>query len=139
MNDPIADAPSHDDGAVAPAGKDGLDDADLRLLQVLATAPSLTSVAKLVGLSQRHTRRITAQLLDRMGVTSIRAAVSVAAARGYIAEPPSSMQVRSVGPTSPVGSLARDTNPRISRDELVSPDTYLLNDLKEEECRRYED
>jgi hypothetical protein len=94
MNDPIADTPSHDDGAVAPAGKAGLDDADLRLLQVLATAPSLASVAELVGLSQRHTRRITAQLLDRMGVTSIRAAVSVAAARGYIAEPPSAMRPR---------------------------------------------
>jgi len=94
MNDPIADTPTHDGGTGIQAANEILDDDDLRLLQALATAPSLTSVAELVGLSQRHTRRITAQLLDRMGVTSIRAAVSVASARGYIAEPPSSMQER---------------------------------------------
>ncbi|MFV1970338.1 MAG: hypothetical protein ACC683_04935 [Acidimicrobiia bacterium] len=64
---------------------------DINLLHALATAPTLAAAATAVGQSRRHTRRRTAELLNRMGVRSNRAAVAVAAARGYIHEPPSSL------------------------------------------------
>jgi len=64
---------------------------DLALLAVLASEPTLMAVAETIGRSPRHARRLTRSLLQRMGVASSRTAVAVAAARGCIPEPPSSM------------------------------------------------
>jgi hypothetical protein len=72
--------------------------ADIELLHALATAPTLTAVALSVGVSPRHARRLTSELLDRMGVTNVRSAVAVAATRGLIDEPPSAFWAQDMLP-----------------------------------------
>ncbi len=69
----------------------GLSDQDVRLLQALAAEHDMTAVAESLSWSTRHTRRRTKDLLTRLGVASTRAAVAVAAAHGFIEEPPSTL------------------------------------------------
>jgi len=78
---------------------------DLDLLDALATERTMTDVADAMFLSQRQTRRLVRDLVKRMGVTSSRAAVAVAGARGWISEPESNLAANpdatSLGPVAP--------------------------------------
>jgi len=65
---------------------------ELDLLEALASQPTMSDVADAMFLSQRQTRRLVGDLVDRMGVTSSRAAVAVAAMRGWIGEPASCIE-----------------------------------------------
>lgn len=62
---------------------------DVKILEALSSAPSMTSASEGLGFSPRQFRRIVHDLFNRMGVESARAAVAIAAARGWIDEPPS--------------------------------------------------
>jgi DNA-binding NarL/FixJ family response regulator len=78
---------------------------DLDLLDALVTERTMTDVAGAMFLSQRQTRRLVSDLIERLGVTSSRAAVALAAARGWIGEPASNLAANSdataLGPIAP--------------------------------------
>ena len=82
----------------------GLSDEDIRLLQALASESDMTAVAKSLFLSPRHARRRIRGLLARLGVESTRAAVAVAAAHGFIHEPPSILNPCDANPASQAGT-----------------------------------
>lgn len=59
----------------------------IKLLQALYTETTMTDVAKTIGYSPRHCRRLVRELLHTMGVTTPRQAVAVAVADGRINPP----------------------------------------------------
>ncbi|MCW3818160.1 LuxR C-terminal-related transcriptional regulator [Micromonospora sp. DR5-3] len=61
-----------------------LDEADLRLLRLLATGVPLETVARRSGLSERTVRRRIRAICDRLGVTAPIQAVVWAARRGLL-------------------------------------------------------
>lgn len=61
-----------------------LDEADLRLLRLLATGVPLETVARRSGLSERTVRRRLRAICDRLGVTAPIQAVVWAARRGML-------------------------------------------------------
>lgn len=86
---------------------------DLDLLEALATERTMTDVADAMFLSQRQTRRLVSNLVERMGVASSRAAVAVVAAQGWISEPESNLSRthpsdRGRQPSASSGSVSRD-------------------------------
>ncbi|MET8353845.1 MULTISPECIES: helix-turn-helix domain-containing protein [unclassified Micromonospora] len=61
-----------------------LDEADLRLLRLLATGLPLETVARRSGLSERTVRRRIRAICDRLGVTAPIQAVVWAVRRGML-------------------------------------------------------
>lgn len=59
----------------------------IKLLQALYTEPTMTDVAKTIGYSPRHCRRLVRELLHTMGVTTPRQALAVAVDRGDLKPP----------------------------------------------------
>lgn len=54
------------------------------LLQALVDEPSMVAVARRIGRSERHTRRLVRALMDHLGVDHPRAAVALAARMGWV-------------------------------------------------------
>ncbi len=57
---------------------------DLRVLQALASEPSMKAVAERLGRSPRHTRRLVHEVVDRVGAPHTRAALALAGQRGWV-------------------------------------------------------
>lgn len=64
-------------------------DQDIRLLTALITEDTMGLVAKKMGLSSRHARRLIGDLLTRMQATNVRMAVAVAVGCGLVPPPAS--------------------------------------------------
>lgn len=63
---------------------DRLSAAERELLQALVDEATMGAVARRIGRSERHTRRLIRALTDRLGVDHPRAAVALAGQMGWI-------------------------------------------------------
>ncbi len=77
--------------------------ADLRVLQALASEPTMKAVAVKLGRSPRHTRRLVHEVVDRVGAPHARAALALAGQRGWV-----TVEMRANGRHSPEPSAARN-------------------------------
>lgn len=62
----------------------GLTEQEQELLRALAVEPTMAHVARRMGTSTRHARRLISSLLAKLGVDHVRAAVALGVARGWI-------------------------------------------------------
>ena len=90
-----------------------LTEAQLALLQAVIDEPSLTAAADQIGYSTRHTRRLAQQLTTTLGVDTIRQAIAVAVAQGWVSYDRHLHAHRSASP-EPVRATRRTPSPKIN-------------------------